>query len=68
MQDGGAVSSTAHAWLPFVLLNYYGASKMLLFSLQLSVLQPLLYFVFFIFLDVVPVFAKGFFLFPLYVL
>lgn len=25
VQDGGAVSLTAHAWLPFVLLDYYGA-------------------------------------------
>lgn len=25
VQDGGAVSPTAHAWLPFVLLDYYGA-------------------------------------------
>lgn len=47
MQDGGAVSFTAPAWLPFVLLNYEGASKMLLFSLQFSVLQPLLYVLFF---------------------
>lgn len=66
MQDGGAVSFTARAWLPFVLLNCDGASKMLLFSLQFSVLQPLLY-VFFFFVNVVSMFAEGF-LFPLSVL
>lgn len=65
MQDGGAVSFTAHAWLPFVLLNYEDASKMLLFSLQFSVLQPLLYGFFFV--NVVSMFAKGF-LFPFSVL